>query len=160
LNNYRYETVDIARFLDKGKNVIAAEIVNFGEYRRAAQQTFQTAFIMQADESTGIRQGINTGTGNWKVIRNKAYTQIPFTSDSLNAYYAAGPGEAIDAANYPWGWQSKGFDDSDWQDPKPGTVEFAVGWGFLYGSTWFLIPRQIPMLNKELERFSEIARVE
>ncbi len=50
LNNYRYETIDIASFLVRGKNVIAAEVVNFGEYRRAAQQTFQTAFILQADE--------------------------------------------------------------------------------------------------------------
>ncbi len=160
LNNYRYETIDIAHFLNRGNNVIAAEVVNFGEYRRAAQQTFQTAFIMQADESTGISASLNTGTGNWRVIRNSAYTQIPFTSDSLNAYYAAGPGEAIDAARYPWGWKSREFDDSEWLDPKPGTIEFAVGRGFLYGSTWFLVPRQIPMLKEVQERFSEISRVE
>ncbi len=160
LNNYRYETIDIARFLNRGNNIIAAEVVNFGEYRRAAQMTFQTAFIMQADESTGISPDINTGTGNWKVIRSSAYTQIPFTSDSLNAYYSAGPGEAIDAARYPWGWNSKEFDDSEWLVPKPGTVEFAVGRGFLYGSTWFLVPRQIPMLKEDHKRFSEIVRVE
>ncbi len=110
--------------------------------------------------STGIGSDINTGRGNWKVIRNSAYKPIPFTSDSLNAYYAAGPGEEIDAARYPWGWKSKDFDDSDWFDPKPGTVEFAVGRGFLYGSTWFLVPRQIPMLQEVLERFPEIVRVE
>jgi hypothetical protein len=158
LNNYRYETVDIARFLNPGENVIAAKVVNFGEYRRAAQQTFQTAFILQADKSSGIAPFMNTGTGKWKVIRNKAYTHIPFTSDSLNAYYAAGPGERIDAEKYPWGWEKTEFDDSEWLDPKPGTVEFAVGKGFLYGSTWFLVPRQIPMLEEAAERFKRIAR--
>jgi len=159
LNNYRYETIDIARFLNRGNNIIAAEVVNFGEYRRAAQQTFQTAFIVQADESTGISPDINTGTGNWKIIRNSAYTHIPFTSDSLNAYYAAGPGEYIDASKYPWGWKSLEFDDSEWHDPKLGTVEFAVGRGFLYGSTWFLVPRQIPMLKEDQQRFPKIARL-
>ncbi|MEN8227042.1 MAG: alpha-L-rhamnosidase N-terminal domain-containing protein [Bacteroidota bacterium] len=160
INHYRYETIDIAEFLNQGENVIAAEVVNFGEYRRAAQQTFQTAFIIQGDEATGAGPEINTGTGKWKVMRNSAYTQIPFTSDSLKAYYSAGPGESIDAAKYPWGWKSLDFNDSTWLDPKAGTVEFAVGRGFLYGSTWFLVPRQIPMLKEVPERFSKIVRVE
>ena len=159
INHYRYETIDIASYLNKGENVIAAEVFNFGEYRRAAQQTFQTAFIIQADESTGISQDINTGSGGWKVTKNSAYSQIPFTSDSLGAYYCAGPGESIDAASYPWEWNSMDFDDSKWLDPKPGTVEFAVGRGFLYGSTWFLVPRQIPLLKEVPERFSKIVRL-
>ncbi|HHH49508.1 MAG TPA: alpha-rhamnosidase, partial [Saprospiraceae bacterium] len=46
INHWRYETVDIAPYLDAGKNVIAAEVVNFGEFRHAAQHTFQTAFIL------------------------------------------------------------------------------------------------------------------
>lgn len=158
IDHYRYETLDIASHLNPGQNVIAAEVVNFGEYRRAAQQTFQTAFILQAEESTGMNQEINTGSGPWKLVRNEAYKQIPFTSDSLKAYYSAGPGEAIDAAAYPWGWKLAGFDDSAWFDPKAGTVEYAVGRGFLYGSTWFLVPRQIPMLREEEERFSAIVR--
>lgn len=124
LNHYRYETIDIARFLNQGENVIAAEVVNFGEYRRGAQQTFQTAFIVQGEDSTGASPGINTGTGRWKVIRNSAYTQIPFTSDSVKGYYAAGPGESIDAARHPWGWNSLDFDDSEWLDNRVHTIGF------------------------------------
>jgi len=160
IDHYRYETVDIAPFLKSGENVIAAAVINFGEYRRAAQQTFQTAFILQSDEFEGIGPQLNTGSGRWKIIRNPAYTHIPFTSDSLNAYYSAGPGEAVNAESYPWGWEWPDFDDSEWMDPKPGTVEFAVGRGFLYGSTWFLVPRQIPFLKEVNERFSKIARLE
>lgn len=160
INHYRYETIDIAPFLDTGQNTIAAEVINFGEYRRAAQQTFQTAFILQAEESTGISQLINTGSGDWKVMKNSAYSQIPFTSDSLGAYYCAGPGESMDASIYPWAWKLPEYDDTGWDDPKSATVEFAVGRGFLYGSTWFLVPREIPMQREELQRFSEIVRVE
>lgn len=160
ISHYRYESIDIAGFLKEGNNVIAVEVVNFGEYRRAAQQTFQTAFILQGEGDEEISQQINTGQGRWKVFRNPAYSHIPFTSDSIQAYYAAGPGESINANKHPWGWNSLQFDDSGWPYPKPGTVEFAVGRGFLYGSTWFLVPRQIPMLRESPERFKEIVRKE
>jgi hypothetical protein len=39
-------------------------------------------------------------------------------------------------------------------------VEFAVGRGFLYGSSWFLVPRQIPFMEEKVERFKTIARLE
>jgi len=159
INHYRYETIDISKWLKTGMNSIAAEVVNFGEYRRAAQQTFQTGFILQTDAG-GLDLNISTGLSDWKVIRNNAYSCIPFTPDSLKAYYAAGPGEKINANLYPWGWNETGFDDSAWLSPKKCTVEFAVGRGFLYGSTWFLVPREIPFMSESIERFKEIRRTE
>ena len=156
LLNWRYEKLNIAPYLKTGENVLAAEVINFGEYRKAAQQTFQTAFILQGDKTDPVN--VNTGTFQWKVIRNDAYTYIPFTPDSLKAYYAAGPGDRVDGQRYPWGWQQTGFDDSRWLKPKKGTVEFAVGRGFLYGSTWFLVPREIPFMEETEQRFSRIIR--
>jgi alpha-L-rhamnosidase len=156
--HYRYETIDIAKYLVEGKNCISAEVINFGEYRRAAQQTFQTAFILQSDENVaGLN--LNTGLTNWKIIKNKAYECIPFTSDSLGSYYVAGPGENVDAHQYPWGWKDASFDDNNWLTPKKGTVEFAVGRGFLYGGSWFLVPRPIPFMEEKIERFKTIARI-
>ncbi len=159
LGHYRYESVNISKWLTKGANCIAAEVVNFGEYRRAAQVTFQTGFILQSDAG-GQDVSISTGITDWKVARNNAYSYIPFTSDSLRAYYCAGPGEKINSSLYPWGWNETGFDDSAWPSPKVCTVEFAVGRGFLYGSTWFLVPREIPFMSEKLERFKEIRRTE
>ena len=159
LNHYHYETIDIAKYLIRGKNCISAEVINFGEYRRAAQQTFQTSFILQSDEGVaGLN--INTGLSNWKVIKNKAYECIPFTSDSLGSYYVAGPGEKIDAHLNPWKWKESSFDDSAWLTPKKCTVEFAVGRGFLYGGSWFLEPRPIPFMEETVERFKTIRRLE
>ena len=156
INHQRYETIDIAEQLFTGENVIAAEVVNFGEYRKASQQTFQTAFILQGEPNNEV--DVNTGSTNWKVTKNFAYSVIPFTSDSLKTYYAAGPCDRLDATKYPWNWQKINYDDSNWLKPKKATVEFAVGRGFLYGSTWFLVPREIPFMEKRKEEFIKVAR--
>jgi alpha-L-rhamnosidase len=156
ISHYRYETVDIAKYLKTGKNTIAAEVVNFGEFRRGAQQTFLTAFILQSAKENNF--DIDTGDGQWKVVKNRAYEYIPFTSDSVRGYYAAGPGDRVDASKYPWGWQNPDFDDSGWQTPRKAMVEFAVGRGFLYGSTWYLVPRTIPFMEETEQRFKKVAR--
>ncbi len=157
INHWRYETVDLVPFLNVGKNTLAAEVVNFGEFKHAAQLSFQTAFILQGHKDNPVN--VNTATdGSWKIIQNKAYDFIPFVSDSLGGYYAAGPGDIVDARQYPWGWEQKNYDDTNWLSPRPATVEFAVGRGFLFGSTWYLVPRQIPFMEEQVTRFSSVVR--
>lgn len=159
IDNYRYETLDIANNLQPGKNTIAVEVVNFGEYRKASTMTFQTAFILQGDKNNPVN--LNTGKDSkWKVINDLGFKSIPFVSDSLRGYYAAGPGEKLISKKHPWGWKNINFDDSNWLAPKLGTVEFAVGRGFLFGSTWYLVPRTIPFMEETQQRFGKIARSE
>ncbi len=158
INNYRFETIDISDKLNVGNNVIAAEVVNFGEYKKASQQSFQTALILQSAQDSIV--DINTGSSNWKVIKNEAFSVIPFTSDSLNTYYAAGPCDKVDASKYPWGWNQQSYNDENWLNPRNATVEFAVGRGFLYGSTWFLVPRTIPFMEERYEEFKTVVRTE
>jgi len=156
IGHWRYETLDIAPHLKQGKNVIAAEVVNFGEHRHAAQQTFQTAFILQSNKDNDLT--LNTGDKQWKVIRNPAFNDIPFSSADMHGYYAAGPGDHFDMEQYPWNWQEPSFNDNSWLQPKLATVEFAVGRGFLYGSTWFLVPRSIPLLEESVQLIPILAR--
>ena len=157
IGHWRYETLDIAKHLEVGHNLIAVEVVNFGEFRHAKQQTFQTAFILQGESTNPVN--INTSkNSHWKVIKNEAYNCIPFVSDSVGGYYAAGPGDHITGEKYPWGWKLPSYDDSSWQSPRLAMVEFAVGRGFLYGSTWFLVPRTIPLMEESETRFKEIVR--
>ncbi|MGJ8680305.1 alpha-L-rhamnosidase N-terminal domain-containing protein [Paraglaciecola sp.] len=159
INHYRYETLDIAQYLSLGANSVAVEVVNFGEYRKASTMTFQTAFILQGDKNNLV--DINTGADSgWKVTNDTGFSVIPFMSADLRGYYAAGPGESLNSSLHPWGWRETGFDDSSWLTPKLGTVEFAVGQGFLYGSTWYLTPRTIPFMEETKQRFVKIARSE
>ncbi len=159
INHYRYESLDIAKSLKPGKNTIAAEVVNFGEYRKVSSMTFQTAFIMQGDKNNPV--DINTSSkSKWKVINDSRFKSIPFVSDSLRGYYAAGPGEKRTDAKNLKNWNLVDFNDSNWLKPKAGTVEFAVGRGFLFGSTWYLVPRTIPFMEETQQRFGRIARSE
>ncbi|MEO9475940.1 MAG: family 78 glycoside hydrolase catalytic domain [Cyclobacteriaceae bacterium] len=159
IDHWRYETIDLAPYLKAGENTIAAEVINFGEFRHAKQQTFQTAFIMQGAETNEVSVN-TTKNSDWKVMKNQAYGYTPFVSDSVGGYYAAGPGDVVDGTRYPWGWQNSTYDDSDWLTPRLAMVEFAVGRGFLFGSTWFLVPRSIPFAEEKISRFKNIVSSE
>ncbi len=159
INHWRYETIDLAKYLKAGKNTLAVEVVNFGEFRHAAQQSFQTAFILQGPE--GFKPDLNTSkNSDWKVTKNLGYDFIPFVSDSVGGYFAAGPGDILDANQYPWGWKQPQYDDSQWFAPRAAMVEFAVGRGFLFGSTWYLVPREIPFMERKKQRFKKVIRSE
>src|SRR5438445_4942476 len=47
LFHWRYETVDLAPYLDAGRNVIAAIVWNFADLGPEAQITLQTGFLLQ-----------------------------------------------------------------------------------------------------------------
>ncbi|MCK5781955.1 MAG: alpha-L-rhamnosidase N-terminal domain-containing protein [Flavobacteriales bacterium] len=156
-SHQRYETVDISKQLKVGENVIAAEVVNFGEYKNVSQVSVQTAFILQGDRNSKL--DINTGSADWKVVKNKAITAINITSEMMEAYYAAGPCDRIDAKEYPWGWNELNFNSENWLKPKSAITEFAAGRGFIYGGAWHLVPRTIPMMEERVERFAKVSRV-
>lgn len=154
LQYWRYETLDISPYLKKGKNIIAAEVFNLGTFRPVAQFSHVTAFIFQSEYKPNM---LNTGKGNWKVIKNDAYHVRPVTSDMvLGKYYVAGPCDSISAASFPYGWQKPDDDDMRWLTPK--IVQKGSGRGYMHGSPWMLIPRNIPMMEQQVTRFSSLAR--
>ena len=119
--HWRYETIDIAPFLREGKNVIAALVFNYGIHRPTAQHSHRTAFILQAEEE---KQYYVNSDNSWRIFENSAYQPIPITSDMAHGFYAVCPGDSIDGSKYPWGWQTKNFDDSAWESAKESKQVF------------------------------------
>ncbi len=154
LDYWRYETVDISSFLKPGKNVIAAEVFNLGEHKPAAQFSHKTAFIFQAEGDLGKQ--INTGTGNWKVIQNPAYSAIEVTRAMVEDYFVAGPCDSIDGTKFIWNWETAEFDDSNWKTPKP--IIRGVGRGYMHGVPWHLVPRNIPPMEQKIVRIPTIIK--
>jgi len=99
---------------------------------------------------------VNTGQP-WKAFKNEAERMIRLDAEKIGGYLVPGPGEEVDGAKYPWGWETKDFDDSNWVAAKPLTEGGPRGIKDT-PSRWMLIPRTIPLMEDKLERFSRVAR--
>ncbi len=155
LMHWRYETVDIAPYLVEGENIIAAEVFNLGLLRPDAQFSYQTAFILQSEDSFGPQ--LNT-PGNWVIHQNKAFTPVRVSKEVVKGYYVAGPTDRIDGSLYPWGWERIEYNDSAWA--TPAAITKGVGRGYMHGVPWMLVPRNIPMLEQRPEPISTIRMAE
>jgi len=155
LNYWRYETLDIAPQLTAGSNLLAAVVWNYAKLAPEAQVTNETGFIVQGD---GAAEEIVNTDGSWKVYKSPAVRLVKLDAQKIGGYMATGPGEEVDAAQYPWGWETAGFDDSAWVAP----VTIAQGESrnilIYYTSPWMLTPRTIPLMEDKLERFARVAR--
>lgn len=152
--HWRFETVDLAPFLQPGENVLAAVVWNYADDRPWAQISHHTGFLLQGNDP--LSESVNTGT-HWKVYHNPAYSIIPVSATSLRAFVAVGPGEAVDGTTYPWGWQEKDYADADWTAAK--VVGRAAPRGLHDGNTyWLLTPRTIPPMESTPHRLGRVAR--
>ncbi len=152
LFHWRYETVDLAPYLEAGRNVLAAVVWNFGEMAPEAQVTFETGFLLEGD---GAAERVADSGPDWKCVRNAAYAPSEVTYGSVRGYFVVGPAERVEAAAYPWGWQERNFEDSAWKaaeviGPAAGREAQDVH------SRWMLVPRNIPMEEERPERLQTL----
>jgi hypothetical protein len=150
---WNYETVDLAPYLSTGKNTIAAEVWNDGDYRPEAQISLQTGFIMQGDTPT--EEIINTNK-TWKGIRDKAFK--PITGIGWHPYYVAGPGERLDLNASIKGWDKADFDDSTWKNAT--RIDAGNPKGTVNAFGWMLVPTPIPSMEMKLQRIEKLRKAE
>jgi hypothetical protein len=116
--------------------------------------TNATAFIVQGNSEP---EAVANTNSEWKVLQNPAYSPVPVDRGKLRSFIVVGPGDRVEAAKYPWGWEKLDFDDSQWPAARvldSGTPrEMRDG-----GSHWMLMPRTIPLMEERLQRIPKIAR--
>lgn len=157
LSNWRFETTDLAPYLNSGENTLAAVVWNFAEHRPVAQISYETGFILQADSEDHAT--INTGEA-WKALQNEAYAPIPRSEFDAEGYLVVGPGEHVEAGRYPWGWEEPGYDDTGWpgaRELRPGMPRKGPRATGIY-QAWKLTPRTIPPMEMREEPFAEVER--
>jgi alpha-L-rhamnosidase len=152
LDHWRYETIDLSKWLRPGSNTLAAVVWNFADLAPQAQQTWQTGFLLQGDRD--VERVADTGA-EWVGVQNHAYQPIEVTSALVRGYWAAGPGERIDAQAYPWGWEQPGFDDGAWPKAKVGPPARPRS-DRDSPSRWMLVPRTIPLMEEHPERLKRV----
>ena len=154
LYNWYYETLDLAPFLEKGNNTLAALVWNMGEHATVAQISNQTAFLLQGNSDY---EKIANTNSTWKVYQDKAYTPCSLDNGPrLKTYMVIGPGDHLKAKDYPWDWEKSSFDDSKWQQAEK--VSFPEPLGYGTDNKWTLVPRNIPLMHETLSRFKEVRR--
>jgi alpha-L-rhamnosidase len=152
LNHWRFETVDIAPKLKQGKNVVAAVVWNFGEYAPESQVTNRTGFLLQGDTKT---ERVLDTNQDWKCIKNPAYHPLHYSHAQMRGYFVAGPGDRVDGALYPWGWEQPDYDDSNWPHAQTaGRWNGAPRDSRDAPNRWLLVPRTIPVEEEKLERLA------
>jgi len=152
LYNWYFETVDIAPYLQAGNNTLAALVWNMGELAPVAQISNQTAFVLQGDGDA--ENMVNTGD-SWKVFHDTAYTPCSTDNGSrLRTYMVIGPGDRVNAAAYPWGWEQPGYNDAHWQKSKRLGNPVTAGYGT--DNLWTLQPRNIPLMFEKQQRIASV----
>ncbi len=107
IRHWRYETLDLAPYLQKGQNIVAVEVMNWGVERSYGIISFRTGFLMQAH--TPVATVLNTGyDSRWKVHRNEGVFG--------KTVHWRGGGEKV-AATYP---TAQGPITVDYRLEKPG----------------------------------------
>lgn len=152
-SDWRYESVDLAPFLEAGVNVIAAQLRSYGDLAPYAAMSQRTGFLLQGDTAT--ERMIDTGPG-WKTFQAAGYK--PFQADraALRTFVVVGPGDRLDAAQHPWGWEQRGFDDRAWVDARLLGRGQPQGWGT--DVDYWLRPRTTPLMEETPERLARVVR--
>ncbi len=144
--HWNYETVDLAPYLKAGKNVLAAQVWNEGNFTPVPNATMHSGFLMMGE---GDAKVVNTDE-TWKAIQDQSYTPI---RQQVPGYYALGAGEQIDMSKTIANWKEADADLSQWQDAKPyelGTPhDTNSGTGVYTGH--MLVPSSLP----QVERFEK-----
>jgi alpha-L-rhamnosidase len=153
LTHWRYEKFDLAPLLHAGTNLISATVWNFGVLAPIAQFSDRTAFLLES-EATGDG-GISTPNG-WRVEVEPGQTPLPRSTLSYITYYAAGPGEQLDASQYDWNWDAPSATGGNWVKPGdpmrdsafPGTNR-AHSADETGDNPWGLVPDELPHMAYE-----------
>lgn len=163
--HWYYEQLDLAPFLQPGKNSITSKVWNEGEFRREAQRSNRTAFIIQG--VTKEASLINTNK-SWKCNQDHSYSPILISHYgprpgqlSLPGYYVAGPGEKVEMAKKQVGWKNTFFDDQKWEFAQliyPGIPQNTVGLDA--GNSWRLLPSGLPQMEHTPQRFKKLRRAD
>lgn len=165
ISHWFYETLDLAPYLASGKNVIAVEVVNWGPKRSFTYFSQMTSFIMQGESDS--EKIVNTFGGSWKCIQNKAFNakMVNWMTDRNTidfGLYVGNPTDSIVGSKYPWGWETRDFNDVAWLPAQwcdiAGGRDGQFAGGILFGGGKMLIPRRTGLLKEEKLQFAGVRR--
>ena len=139
LQHWFYDTVDIARALEPGENVILALVWNYGRYGPMAQMTARLGFVLDGE-------GLSTPDG-WTVAKLEKHEFAMLHTGLEQVYIDVGPGEVVDMGSGRGPWWAAPLDEGlAWCQPNVICAAEERG-ASIGGTPWMLTPRQIPAMR-------------
>jgi len=142
--HWRYHTIDIANYLQPGKNSLAAVVWNDGEQSAWSQFSVQSGFFIQG---ASANEALVNTNASWKVLENMAYNPVASIAHITGAF------EQVFAQRYPWGWQQKEYDDNTWQQ-----AVLSNGSNIAADKRRIMMPAIIPQPEEKRQRLNAISR--
>lgn len=141
-----YDTLDLSDLVRAGTNVLAAEVIYWGQGEPSRggpifQMSARPAFVFESSEVKS--------DSSWKALIAEGQEAPGWECVFKGTGYFAGNWlEKVDARRLPVGWQQAGFDDASWK--RAHAITRAEIWG--EGDTrapWKLLPRAILPLEEK-----------
>jgi hypothetical protein len=156
LAHWRYETYDLAPFLNSGKNVVAATVWNFGVLTPLSQISDRSAFVLQGD---GTGESAANTDESWEVEQEKGVRVLPTPAKIRNKYYVSEPAEQIDGTLFDWNWNAESDAGKNWE--KSLALEHASLLGSaIQNDNWQLVSDPLPAMELKLESAGRVVRAE
>jgi len=155
LAHWRYETYDIGKLLHPGKNVLAADVWNFGVLTPLAQISDRTGLLLHGDGE--VERTADTDP-TWEVEEEKGVQILPTPEAVRRHYYVAEPAERIDGTAFDWGWNTTDSSTGGrWK--KAEAIGHATPLGaVLQENNWQLVPDPLPPMQMELTSAGHVVR--
>jgi len=147
--HWRFESLDIAEYLNTGINVLAVTVWNQGDYKAVSQETYSTGLVIQGNSETETI--VNTDE-SWKVIEDDAYSPV------FDDFRFIGAREYFFAAKYPLRWEQLNADEGNFSSAV--ISEEAIPVGVAGKSLRRMVQRSIPLTEEIPQRFACIRKME
>jgi alpha-L-rhamnosidase len=162
ITRWRTESVDLATYLKRGPNVIAAVVWDFvrkppeaptnGPLPGASSLPPQVAPIAQQSAGLGFRLiggSLSTSAPGWRVKIDNGHSAVNGRAQvPRGRYYVASAPEVIDAARADWDWAGPKETDTGWEDAVPAPQVVVRG----------LIPDPLPQQSFSLAAAGSVVR--
>ncbi len=160
IRHYKYETLNLKDYLQKGKNILAVKVINFGKRRFLGMQSIFTSLMVNGVTENAVELNTTGKQDTWVCTLDDSYkaNEVVWRGDGEKAivggFYANNPTDIVDLNTYPTGWELLNFNDTNWQNS-----EFFENASSMGGSIAYLLePRNLPLLSWDEEQIGSIVR--
>ena len=155
LSHWRRSSIDLAPYLQRGRNVIAAEVWNDGPNKPGAQISARTGFRLDAVDAAFVDR-LDTGRAVWRVRRDDSRAVGGGLMQVIRAvgpkgYYVAGGPETIRGRAGGDDWLTTPQAGADWASTAPALQPGET-------SPWTLIDDPLPAMRYDTVPIGTVVR--